>query len=955
MSQPHVLTPWTRVAVPHADILGSDFDLSTYAANLGDVDAGVEKCPVVYRDPVAFFRATFLTHALDELLRDVSAVLAGGAGNRVLQLRTPFGGGKTHTLIALLHIARSRAVLSAAGQLGAWSDPGPTRVAVLPCMDLSAASGRQVPRPSGGGAEEWGEKQGIKLQTLWGELAWRIGGPAAYEAVAEDDRRRSKPGTGALKRILDGPPTLILLDEVLSYVEAALAVPAGDSNLGRQTMLFLQDLTDLVRGLPHCAVVYSLQQSVRQAVGDEGLLEMLDGLVSRVDAKKEPVSGDEVLRVVQRRLFQDLGDPAVRERVASEYAALLEGFLTAEGQSEAEKRAARERAQVFAGRILDAYPFHPELLDLMYHRWGSLPSYQRTRGALQFLATVIGALWKQGDAAGPLIGPGDVALDDSMVRNTFFSQVGEREAMKSVLDSDLLGATARCRRVDDSVAGDAPALALFKPGTRLTRALALYSFGAKPGEDRGVVRSDLLLACQVPGLPADILDVALQGLSETLLYIHGAGRRFRFEKRPNLNKLIDDAIRTVPPHEARDAIRADLETRIGGRAGFALWPTDSGQVPDRRPRFQLAFLGPEYALKPEDDLLRLCRDWTDNCGGGKRLYRNALAFALPAALQADRARDAARRLLAIDGLLTDRRRHGFEPDDVDDLERRKRRAADDLQAACRQLYPVILLPVSAPRDTSDPIRMERFDIQTFQAFGAGILDGIHKVLENWIFTSAVPAKLVACTHLGEGEPGTRSHWIAGPELADQFFGSVQYPKLLTLEGLKETVSKGVSRGSYGYVMGGREVDGKLVAPGKDALTFSEETNRDDIDLSAGSFIVSRPWAEAWLKAQVVTPPPLPPKPPVIVDPPVLPPVLPPVVPPPPVTADPKRVVLEFRAKGGQLFQAFGPLVVLSEWAQNGFTAHVTIVAQGDSPIDRNLYETAVLMSLDEEGIEVLRK
>lgn len=937
----HVLSPWPRVAVPHDDILGSDFDLSTYAANLGDVDAGAEKCPVVYRDPVAFYQATYLTRALDELLRDVSAVLAGGAGNRVLQLRTPFGGGKTHTLIALLHLARSRAALAGASLLGAWPDPGPTRVAVLPCMDLSAASGRKV--------------EGVKLQTLWGELAWRIGGAAAYEAVAEDDRRRSKPGTGALKRILDGPPTLVLLDEVLSYVEAALAVPTGDSNLGRQTMLFLQDLTDLIRGLPRCAVVYSLQQSVRQAVGDEGLLEMLDGLVSRVDAKKEPVSGDEVLRVVQRRLFKDLGDPAVRERVATEYASLMEGFLAAEGQSEAEKRSARERAQVFAGRVLDAYPFHPELLDLMYHRWGSLPSYQRTRGALQFLATVIGAVRKAGDAAGPLIGPGDVPLDDPMVRNTFFSQVGEREAMKSVLDSDLIGTSARCRRVDDAVAGDAPALALFRPGTRLTRALALYSFGAKPGEDRGVVRSDLLLACQVPGLPADILDVALQGLSENLLYIHGAGRRFRFEKRPNLNKLIDDAIRTVPPHEARDAIRADLEARIGGRAGFALWPADSSQVPDRRPRFQVAFLGPEYALKPEDELVRLCREWTDNCGGGKRIYRNAIAFGLPSAQQADKARDAARRLLAIDGLLSDRRRHGFEPDDVEDLEKRKRRASDELQVACRQLYPVILLPVSAPRDASDPIRMERFDIQTFQAFGAGILDGIHKVLENWVFTAAVPSKLIACTHLGEGEPGTRSHWISGPELTDQFFGSVQYPKLLTLEGLKETVAKGVSRGHFGYVMGGREADGKLVATSKDALTWNEEATRDDIDLSAGSFIVSKTWAEE----HIVKPPPPPPKPPIDppIDPPVIPPVvLPPVVPPPVVTPpDPKKVVLEFRAKGGQLFQAFGPLVVLSDWAQTGFVAHVTIVAQGDEPMDRNLYETAVVMSLDEEGIEVLRK
>lgn len=947
MGTAYELKPWTRVAVPHEDILGGDFDLSSYAANLGQVDSGSEGCPVVYRDPVAFFRATYMTKALQELLDGVADVLSGGGGNRVLQLRTPFGGGKTHTLIALLHLFRNRAALDEETQAGGISDPGKVRVVVLPCLDLDAAGGRTV--------------DGIQVRTMWGELAIRLGGPEAYEVVREADELRVNPGGDVLRKLLGDQPVLILLDEVLTYVEAAMGVPVGaedakqaDTNLGRQSTLFLQFLTEVVRGLPRGAMVYSLQQSVREAVGDEGLLQMLDNLVSRIDAKREPVTGDEVLCVVQKRLFQDIGDASVREAVAKEYAALLEQFLTQNAQTESDKRAARDQAESLRSRILDAYPFHPELLDLMYHRWGSLPSYQRTRGALQFLATVIGSLWKQGDAAGPLIGPGDVTLADNMVRNTFFSQVGERESMTSVLDSDLLGTNARCRRVDESMAAEAPAYQSYRMGTRLTRALALYSFGAKPGEDRGVIRNDLLAAVQLPGLTADVLDVALQGLDDTLLYIHSTGRKYRFEKKPNINKLVDDEVRKIEPHEVLDAVRKDLESKLNAPSGYVVWPPDSGHISDGKPRFQVVFLGPEKALETLDSLGKLVRDWTDNCGGNKRRYRNALAFALPNAGALENARTAARRTLAIRALIDDKHRHGFEKEDLDDLRHRRSRSSTELVAAVRQMYPTVLMPVAAPRDAADPVRLERFDIQSHQALGTDLLEGIYRALEIWVFTDAVPRKLVTCVHLGEGEIGARGHWISGPELVHQFFGSLHFPKLLTIGGIYSTVAKGVSRGIFGYVMGADEFNGTITLMGRDALTFNEHVDADDIDLSEGSFIVSSNFSKqliAGFKGTTIDDDSQDDEPSEdeptsdseIED------------DEPSEDISPREVRLQFRATGVQLFAAFKAIQLLSEWADLEFSASVHIYAKGTEPIDRNFYDTSVVMSLDEEGIEILKK
>lgn len=950
MTQAYELVSWTKVARPHEDILKGDFDLSSYAANLGQVDVDAERCPKVYRDPLMFFRATFRTKALDELLRGACDVLAGGAGNRVLQLRTPFGGGKTHTLIALLHLCRHRKALDAAGLLEGFADPGTVRVAVLPCLDLDVATGRTV--------------DGVALRTLWGELAWRLGGREAYEIVREADQARINPGGDRLRQLLASKPTLILLDEVLTYVEAALGVQVGDSNLGRQTLMFIQYLTEVVRGLPHAAMVYSLQRSVGEAVGNEGLLQTLEALVSRIDAKKEPVSGDEVLQVVQRRLFADLGKASVREEVARRYAADVQRFLEQNSDTEAGRRSAAEQAEIFRRRVLQSYPFHPDLLDLMYLRWGSLPSYQRTRGALQFLATVIGALWEQHDLTAPLIGPGDVPLDDMRVRNTFFSQVGEREPMDPVLKADLTGSTARCRRVDDLMGADAPAYRPMLLGTRLTRAIALYSFGAKQGEDRGVTRLDLLPAVQLPGLPADALDVALHHLRTTLLYIHDAGSRYRFEKRPNINKLIDDETKKVKAEDVLTHVRKRFEELLQRADGAVVWPVDSGRVPDRKPRFQVVFLAPVHALTDREEQEKLVREWTERCGPGKRTYRNALAFAVPDPAKLEAARSAGRLLLAAQTLVQDKARHSLGVEDVAELQRREKSHGQELAAAVRQLYPTVLLPVAAPRDAADPIQLERFQIEGYQSLSGGVMEGVLRVLENWVFEDALPTKLAACAHLGEGEVGTRGHWIGGPELVDQFFGSVLFPKLTQLAGLKATVAKGVTQGHFAYVMGAFPQDDTVKVTSSASIQFRRSMPPEEVDLSEGACLLSAAFAQKLLGASlagesgraVVT------------------------VTPTPVAAGEGRsgaqgtlslpvasggvsdsnkpegprhdVTLTFKASGAQLFRAFSALQVLSEWADQQFDAEVVIRARGTKPLDQNHYETAVVMSLEEADIEV---
>ncbi|MBN1287263.1 MAG: ATP-binding protein [Anaerolineae bacterium] len=815
-----MLKPWTQVVTPHDDIRTGELSMDTYAADLWAVARQDPMCPAVYRDPRAFFEATYPTAALKALLGDVMGVLAGGRSDRVLQLRTPFGGGKTHTLIALYHLARARASLKDV----AWADlpnPGGVRVAVIQGLALDPQAPRRV-------------EGGLQLNTLWGELAWQIGGAAGYARVEAQDRARTAPGGDVLRELLGGAPALILMDEVLVYVQRAGGFPVHDSTLGRQTMVFLQALTETVRALPHAALVYSLQASVREAAGDEALLDELDHLVSRIDAKREPVSGDEVMRVVQRRLFNDLGDEAVRRQVAREYGGLYRRLREGIAETEADRREAGHEAEVLEQRILASYPFHPDLLDLMYHRWGSLPSYQRTRGALQFLATVVHALWHDGGGAQPLVGPGDVSLADEEVRGAFFSQVGEREHFTAVLDADLTGAPAKVREVDQRVASESPALRHLRVGTRLGTATFMYSFGARTGEDQGVLENELIASCLAPGLDRMVLSATLGDLRKNLLYLHHTSGRYLFKTEPNLNKLIGDESGKFSAKDVLDCIEGALDAQLksGGR-GAVRWPVDSAAIPDHEPVFRVVYLRLDWAAKEGEVLERDLRAWLENRGSGKREYLNALAFAVPSREQGDLARQSARQLLAIGSLLKQKSKYRFSNEQLAELMELRDGAAGVLDAALGQLYEQVYFP--APNREGDAAyQMEMINLRARVSSVREIHGRILDVLRMHVFDYVTPGKLVSLTRLGQD-----AEYLSCEKIVPWFFSYLDFPKLLSTYALQKSVAQGVEDETFGYVAGAWEADGELVVDdARRRVRFGDRLDPTEVDLSRSAYLLA---------------------------------------------------------------------------------------------------------------------
>ncbi|WP_445633940.1 AAA family ATPase [Nostoc sp. DSM 114161] len=815
MSSAYQLKPWTQVVTPHPDILSGNLDNAIYAASLSLVVRQDPKCPPVYRDARNFFNATYLTTALKKLLTDVLKGLRGDAGDRVLQLRTPFGGGKTHSLISLYHITKNRSALQGISQLDELPNPGDVRVAHFIGFDASVVTAMEI-------------DDSPSIFTPWGYLAWQLGGHEAYSLLEIEDKQKIAPGNDVWRKILGDKPNLILIDELLVFVESAMAVQVGDSTFGRQVLTFIQKLTEVVRELPKTVLVYSLQASVAESFGNEGLLNALDKLVSRIDAKKEPVSGDEVMQVVQRRLFTNIGDTAIIQEVARQQADLFRRLRESYADTNREKQEVQQQADLLAERILSSYPFHPDLIDLMYYRWGTLPSYQRTRGALQFLAATTYALWEAKDNSW-LISPGNIPFDNDIVKNAFFSQVGAREVYSSVLIADLTGRKAKVKTVDNRIAADAPALSHLKVGTRLASAILMYSFGARGGEDRGVMEQEITSACIAPGLDRTTITAALSDLREELLYLHYVGQRYRFETKANLNKLIADEESKISSDEVLQKIADELNKTLPNTRSKVIWPKDAAAIPDKVNQFTIVYLEPSWAQKSKDLVLADGLNWLENRGNDKREFKNAVAFVVPNKAQMDKARKGARTALAISGLIEKKTKKKNSAEDLEELNELNSKAKDatsEIVAAVRRLYDYILLPL--PDNSGEkPVRLEIIDLQSQLNTSQNLQERVLDALKNYVFETTTAAKLVRLSGLENPE----KEYITGEELVSYFFRFPNFPKMLGVEGIKKSILKAIEQGLIGYVPSMTISGDTPVIENPNLLSFEKVIPADELDLA----------------------------------------------------------------------------------------------------------------------------
>ena len=754
-----------EVCEPHEDVFARDADPSLFAISLHHVMQG--NASRDYTDAERFFERTFMTRALSELLERVVGRLAGqGRGAPILRLETPFGGGKTHTMTALYHIARSPDALN----------DQPETQRVLERLSLpSLPDGVRVAVLDGRGLDTRGRTtdEGLSIRTLWGELAYQLGGTEGYQMLVDADATLTAPGGNRLTQLLQRyQPALILMDEVLEYLVKALAVKVGDSNLMQQTGAFLGELTSAVSATPHSVLVAalpasSLEVAVQDQEAAERLFQYAKKVLGRVELVETPVAQDEVFGVLRRRLFKSVGDERDQKRAVDALRDYYDEFSRFFPD--------RVRSPEYRQRMSQAYPFHPELIDLLYERWGPHPQFQRTRGALRLLALVLRRLWNQRPGSAMLLQPHHVDLTDRHIRGEVVRLLDS--SMDAVVTGDIL---QRAADIERKLGGDYTKEQL---GKGAATCAFLYSISAAV-RDAGATEDEIRLALLRPDINPAMVSEVLSRLRDGLWYLRYRDRRYLFSAKPNLNKVILDFENEVTSEAVDEELRNWLE-KITGRGNgvfqVEVAPASPEQVLDR-PQPTLVVL-PLDAGNPQqwmEEAVQRNRD-------GNRVYRNMLVFLVPDPRALDTLRTSVRRWLALRQVTQSASYKDMEEDDREQVREQLKSKEADIEASLRQAYIEVYRPADGGVRRMDVLLREAARTRTLCEYVEQVLNQAGELLET-----ISPEYLVDTLPLREG------HSVPISQINTIFTGVPGQPIPKNPQrAVQEAVQSGVERGLFG--------------------------------------------------------------------------------------------------------------------------------------------------------------
>ncbi|MFW6097672.1 MAG: ATP-binding protein [Chloroflexota bacterium] len=838
------VSPWWQHAMPHRDIREGRLDLKVFAVDLAQVLEG--NAVPEYQDAETYFRYTYPTRGLQSVLAGVLRQLAGrDDGVAITQLATVFGGGKTHTLLGLYHtIAHGSAVqdldvvrhLLNEAELGSVPE---ARVAAVDGRRLSASEPRTT-------------ADGVTLHTLWGELAYRLGardgrGAEFYEILRSSDEQRAAPGSEALERLFQATgPALILIDETLSYITKASAVRAGHGYLSDQALEFLLELTSAVVSADQVALVLTMTASEEEQFGDEAIraareVDSAIRVLRRTRQVEVSAEREELYEILKRRLFD--GDPATREDQARGVANAYWNYYRQHPNDFPQHVQAPE----YRNLMRRAYPFHPALIEILRDRWGSIQGFQRTRGVLRLLALIIGDLYRRQHSA-PTIQPAHVNLENGQIRAELLEYVDNRGGYEAAVFSDIGGTDeSKAPHLDRTTAGD---YARFSICTGLATSIFLYSHSGATDRTPAAGRPELWTATLRPGvMPALAVD-GLDKLKKRLWYLAVQEGMYRIDSQPNLNQMLVsriDAIRQEP-ESIEERVRAAV-SEMEGRGLFdkvVVWPGSPRDVDDNR-SLKLVIGDLERTWGNGDAGQKKARafvqDVLANAKSTFRQYKNTLVFLLPTNEGVNLMRQAAVRLLALEGIHRQYRSGGLSQTQMEELKDQLDKARKGLPAAVWGAYTVLVAPNGAADGQTSLWVKQEHGISGYRPGDHTLSNRVWERLQaDQRLLERLDPRLIS-----EGKGDQWRLWaedddrLAVSTLWDYFCRFPYLPMLSGPEALQQTLSWGVQRGLFAYALG----DGESF----DTIRFQETLSSMDFAISEGAWLLRTELAEELLEPE----------------------------------------------------------------------------------------------------------
>lgn len=776
------LKPWREIVTPHADVATGRYQQAEFAADLWQVHLGEGSDE--YKKPREFFRRTYLTESLKRLLVGGVKRISGKGGDPVVQLQTNFGGGKTHSMLALYHLFSGVNASELAGADAVLADAGVKGLPKAKCVVLvgnKISPGNPVTKPDG-----------TIVRTLWGELAYQLGGKKAFARVQADDERATNPGDVLRELFKQHGPCLVLIDEWVAYARQLhdqSDLPAG----GFETQFtFAQALTESAKLAGNCLLVISLPASDTSGsphtqaddvevggIRGREALERLRNVVGRVESSWRPATAEEGFEIVRRRLFEPLASPdafKLRDVTARAFADLYHA-QSAEFPPEC-------RGGDYEKRIQAAFPIHPEIFDRLYTDWSTLVKFQRTRGVLRLMAAVIHSLWENGDR-NPLILPSTIPIDDARVQSELTRYLSDNWA--PIIEKDVDGSSSLPLKID----AEQPNLGKIHATRRVARTIYLGSAPTVAAAHRGLEDRRIKLGCVMPGEAPAVFGDALRRLAAAATYLYQDGPRFWYATQPTVTKLAEDRaeqLKRAPDkaaHELEERLRADLR-KTGEFSRIHPLPRSGADVPDDLDT-RLVVLPAEqpYSKEPGNTAETAARAILESRGNTPRLYRNTLVF-----LAADRVRlqdldDAVRKFLAWESILTEKEALNLDPHQVRQAETQKHVADGTVTARLPETYQWLLVPEQASPQA--PITWEAIRLSAGDALAARASKRLRT--EDLLVTTL--GSTILRKHLDE-VPLWRGNHVMVKQVVEDFTRYLYLPRLAGPEVLINSIQEGVA-------------------------------------------------------------------------------------------------------------------------------------------------------------------